>query len=75
MKSWTASRLPPGVGVTPIASADDREPRSGKFTHNGVDTHPIHFHLYDVQLINRVGWDGIVRKPDPTELGWKDTVR
>ena len=40
-----------------------------------MDTHPIHFHLYDVQLINRVGWDGIVRKPDPTELGWKDTVR
>jgi hypothetical protein len=40
-----------------------------------VDTHPIHFHLYDVQLLNRVGWDGIVRKPHPTEIGWKDTVR
>jgi hypothetical protein len=22
-----------------------------------------------------VGWDGIVRKPDPNELGWKDTLR
>jgi hypothetical protein len=31
--------------------------------------------LYDVQLINRVGWDGIIRRPDPNELGWKDTVR
>ena len=40
-----------------------------------MDTHPIHFHLYDVQLINRVGWDGIIRKPDANELGWKDTVR
>jgi hypothetical protein len=46
-----------------------------KITHNGVDTHPIHFHLYDVQLINRVGWDGMIRLPDPNELGWKDTVR
>jgi hypothetical protein len=46
-----------------------------KITHNGVDTHPIHFHLFDVQLINRVGWDGAIRLPDATELGWKDTVR
>ncbi|MBI5076286.1 MAG: multicopper oxidase domain-containing protein [Nitrospirae bacterium] len=46
-----------------------------KITHNGVDTHPIHFHLFDVQVINRVGWDGFLRLPDPTELGWKETVR
>lgn len=66
--------LPPDVEVTPIASADDGT-QIWKFTHNGVDTHPIHFHLYDVQLLNRVGWDGIIRKPHETELGWKDTVR
>ena len=66
--------LPPGVEVTPIASADDGT-QIWKITHNGVDTHPIHWHLYDVQLLNRVGWDGIVRKPDANELGWKDTVR
>lgn len=66
--------LPPGVEVTPIASTDDGT-QIWKFTHNGVDTHPIHFHLYDVQLLNRVGWDGIIRKPHATELGWKDTVR
>ena len=46
-----------------------------KVTHNGVDTHAIHFHLFDVQVINRVGWDGAIRPPDPNELGWKDTVR
>ncbi|HAM73571.1 MAG TPA: hypothetical protein DCM86_18215 [Verrucomicrobiales bacterium] len=46
-----------------------------KITHNGVDTHAIHFHLFDVQIINRVGWDGAVRPPDANELGWKDTVR
>ena len=46
-----------------------------KITHNGVDTHPLHFHLYDVQLLNRVAWDNIISPPDATELGWKDTVR
>ncbi|MCX5847569.1 MAG: multicopper oxidase domain-containing protein [Deltaproteobacteria bacterium] len=46
-----------------------------KITHNGVDTHPIHFHLFDVQVINRAGWDGLIRLPDANELGWKDTVR
>ncbi len=66
--------LPPGVELTPIASADDGS-LIWKVTHNGVDTHPLHFHLYDVQLINRVGWDGIIRKPDASEIGWKDTVR
>jgi hypothetical protein len=67
-------KLGPGMTVTPIAAADDGS-QIWKITHNGVDTHPIHFHLYDVQLINRVGWDGIIRKPDPNELGWKDTIR
>ena len=46
-----------------------------KITHNGVDTHPIHFHLYDVQVLNRVTWDNIIIPPEPNELGWKDTVR
>ncbi|MEW6552903.1 MAG: multicopper oxidase domain-containing protein [Actinomycetota bacterium] len=46
-----------------------------KITHNGVDTHTIHFHKYDVQIINRVAWDNQTRGPDPNELGWKETVR
>ena len=28
-----------------------------------MDTHPIHFHLYDVQLLNRVTWDNILSGP------------
>ena len=70
----TSLPLGNAVNVTPIASAADGT-QIWKVTHNGVDTHPIHFHLYDVQVINRVGWDGIIRKPDLNELGWKDTVR
>ncbi|WP_133240247.1 laccase [Dehalogenimonas alkenigignens] len=46
-----------------------------KITHNGVDTHPIHFHLFNVQVINRVAWDGFLSLPHPTERGWKETLR
>ena len=66
--------LPSSLDVTPISSAADGT-QIWKITHNGVDTHPIHFHLYDVQVINRVTWDNIIIAPEPTELGWKDTVR
>ena len=60
--------------VDKIASATDGT-QIWKITHNGVDTHPIHFHLFNVQLLNRVTWDGRILQPDPNELGWKDTVR
>jgi FtsP/CotA-like multicopper oxidase with cupredoxin domain len=46
-----------------------------KITHNGVDTHALHWHMFNVQVINRVGWDGAIRPTDPNELGWKETVR
>ena len=66
--------MPSSLDVTPISSAADGT-QIWKITHNGVDTHPIHFHLYDVQVLNRVTWDNIIIPPEPTELGWKDTVR
>jgi hypothetical protein len=46
-----------------------------KITHNGVDTHAIHFHLFNVQVVNRIGWDGAIKPPWPEELGWKETVK
>ncbi len=46
-----------------------------KITQNGVDTHPMHFHLFEVQLLNRVAWDNRVMMPLPNELGWKDTLK
>ncbi|MDD5723899.1 MAG: multicopper oxidase domain-containing protein [Syntrophales bacterium] len=70
-----ATWLPPAdAPVGPISMADDGT-QIWKITHNGVDTHPIHFHLFDVQLLNRVGWDGIIRPPEANELGWKETLR
>jgi len=62
------------VRVTPIATGSDGS-QIWRITHNGVDTHPIHFHATDVQLLNRVTWDNIIIPPDPTELGWKETIR
>ena len=59
----------------PTEIIKDGQTQIWKITHNGVDTHAIHVHLFNVQLINRVGWDGAIRPPDPNELGWKETVR
>jgi spore coat protein A len=50
------------------------------------DTHPIHFHLVNVQILGRQPFDvntynGVpryterARGPERTELGWKETVR
>jgi hypothetical protein len=40
-----------------------------------VDTHAIHFHLWNAQVINRVDWAGMLKPPDPNEMGWKETIR
>ena len=51
-----------------------------------ADTHPIHFHLVNVQVISRQPFDvecydgeptftGPERRPDLNEVGWKETVR
>ncbi len=46
-----------------------------KVTHNGVDAHPVHIHLVNAQLINRVGWDGTVKPMEDNENGWKETIK
>jgi len=64
----------PATSTTLIGTATDGT-QLWKFTHNGVDTHALHFHMFNVQIVNRVGWDGAIRPPDANELGFKDTVR
>lgn len=72
----TQTTVPLGYRDPPVENlAMHNESQIWKITHNGVDTHAIHFHLFNVQLINRVGWDGTIRPPDANELGWKETVR
>ncbi len=64
----------PSVISTPVGSTGDGT-QIWKITHNGVDTHAVHIHLLNWQLINRVGWDGQVKPPEPNEIGWKETIR
>ena len=69
------TNLPKGdINIQAISSGADGT-QIWKITHNGVDTHPIHFHLFNVQLLNRVTWDNIIIPPEASELGWKDTIR
>jgi len=67
--------IPYGYVDPPTEVFKDGDTQLWKITHNGVDTHFIHFHLFTVQVINRVGWDGAIKPPDPNELSFKDTVR
>jgi len=49
-----------------------------------ADTHPIHFHLQDCQIVSRQPFKrfngvftptGAPRGPEPNEMGWKETVQ
>ncbi|MCX5684363.1 MAG: fibronectin type III domain-containing protein [Planctomycetota bacterium] len=73
--AFIQTTLPFGYIDPPTEIFPNGQTQIWKITHNGVDTHAIHFHLFNVQVINRVGWDGAVRPPDPEELGWKETVK
>jgi FtsP/CotA-like multicopper oxidase with cupredoxin domain len=73
-----ATTIPLAYVDTPVERLDaikDGETQIWKVTHNGVDAHPVHFHLVNVQVINRVAWDGTIRPPAPNEVGWKETLR
>ena len=72
--SITQTTIPLGYAEPPTEFVYDGQPQIWKITHNGVDSHPVHFHLFNVQLINRVGWDGAIRVPEDNEYGWKETV-
>jgi FtsP/CotA-like multicopper oxidase with cupredoxin domain len=71
----TQTTIPLGYIDPPTEIIKQGDTQLWKITHNGVDTHFIHFHLFNVQVINRMGWDGTKRPIDANELGWKDTVR
>ena len=89
-----------GTNVPMVAGTEDygraycdeatETPRDGKvevwrIANLTGDSHPIHFHLVNVQILSRrpfssyAGgtpvYSGPPRGPDPTELGWKETVK
>jgi FtsP/CotA-like multicopper oxidase with cupredoxin domain len=72
-----ATTIPLAYIDAPIDYLDgikDGETQIWKITHNGVDSHPVHFHMINVQVINRVDWAGVVKPPAANELGWKETI-
>ena len=82
----TPSPLAPNVGAGPVVGAafyvdppteilDPDVPLIWRISHIGVDSHALHFHLFEVQVINRVDWTNTIKPPYPDEIGWKETIR
>lgn len=74
----------------PVDTAQKGETQIWQIYNLTGDTHPMHFHLVDVQILKREAWKfdsegdpilplspipGTARGPDPNERGWKETVR
>ena len=76
---WTNGLVQTTIPLNYIDSAtevlQDNAVQIWKLVDNGFWSNSIHFDMADVQLINRVGWDGTVKPPASNEVGWKDTVR
>ena len=82
----TPNPLTPSVGAAmimglnryidpPSEILNDGDITLWRITHLGVDSHALHFHLYDVQVVNRIDWTNVVKPPYPDEIGWRDTIR
>jgi hypothetical protein len=71
----TQTTVPLNYTDSPTEFIGDSEVQVWKLVDNGFWSNSIHFDMVDVQLINRVGWDGTVKAPANNEVGWKDTLR
>ena len=65
--------LKSSVNATPIGSLSDGT-QIWRLTNNDVDLHPVHWHMVNLQVINRVIWDGTIVPPAADELGWRETI-
>ena len=61
--------------IQPVDGTGVGDAQVWRIDHYGVDTHAIHFHLINVQVLNRMDVLGVIKPPDANEMGWKDTVR
>ncbi|BCS53119.1 choice-of-anchor D domain-containing protein [Geobacter sp. SVR] len=82
----TPNPLAPTVGAGPVIGAsfyvdppteimNAGETVLWRLNHLGVDSHAIHFHLFEVQVVNRVDWTNTIKPPYDDEIGWKETIR
>ncbi len=86
-----AGRLPPDFGReyedAPTEAVNAGTTEVWEILNLTADTHPMHFHLVNVQVLSRQRfnvstyaggeprWVGAATAPDLNELGWKETVR
>jgi len=77
-----------GFGLDYLASPTE-QPKAGeiwvwRIFNLTADTHPIHFHLVNVEVLSRQPFKvvngvftptGLARGPEANELGWKETVQ
>ncbi len=73
----TNAATPLGYIDTPTDIISDGETQYWWIKNNDVDNHPMHFHLFNVQVVARVDHfnNALIYAPQPDETGWKETVK
>jgi FtsP/CotA-like multicopper oxidase with cupredoxin domain len=59
----------------PTEIFNDGETILWRLAHLGVDSHAMHFHLFNVQVVNHVDWTNVIKPPYDDEIGWRETIR
>ena len=86
MLGSTPNALSPAVGAGPVVGLaqyidppteiiNNQEPILWRISHLGADSHAMHFHLFNLQVVNRVDYTNTVKRPYDDELGWRETIR
>ena len=68
----------PGIAMyidPPSDYFNDGQVQVFRIAHLGVDSHIVHFHLMNLQVINRVDITNTLFPPLPNEVGWKESIR
>jgi FtsP/CotA-like multicopper oxidase with cupredoxin domain len=68
----------PGIAMyidPPSDYFNDGQVQVFRIAHLGVDSHIVHFHLMNLQVINRVDVTNTMFPPLPSEVGWKESIR
>ncbi len=76
------TELPGTTGATPLSYIDmpteilhPDEVQYWWIKNYDVDNHPMHFHLFNVQVLAHRLTDGTLLPPADDEMGWKETVK
>lgn len=67
--------MPFAYADPPVDILDDGVPAVWRVDHIGVDTHAIHYHLVNAEIINSTDLAGQIYMPDANDLGYKETIK